>query len=240
MTNKGMGGHHSANMKTEEWLTPPEILQPLGTFDLDPCSPVNRPWSTALQHYTKLDNGLVLPWFGHVWLNPPYGREIEKWMAKMAQHDQGVALIFARTETQFFQQYVFQACSSILFLEGRVRFCNTAGIRSIGNSGAPSVLIAYGTKNVERLGDSGLKGRHVLVNTVPVIVVGVSPSWKSVVSIALTRLNGEAHLDEIYTLVEQIAPDKVANNQHFQAKVRQVVQEYFIRVKKGTYTMPAA
>ena len=37
---KGIGGHQSANMRTEEWLTPPEILKPLGEFDLDPCSPI--------------------------------------------------------------------------------------------------------------------------------------------------------------------------------------------------------
>lgn len=36
----------------DEWLTPPEIIKALGPFDLDPCAPINRPWSTVTQHYT--------------------------------------------------------------------------------------------------------------------------------------------------------------------------------------------
>lgn len=63
-----LSGHQSARMKNDEWLTPPEILSALGTFDLDPCSPVNRPWPTAAQHYTERDNGLALPWHGRVLL----------------------------------------------------------------------------------------------------------------------------------------------------------------------------
>ena len=51
--SKGIGGHHRAfeGLK-DEWLTPPEIINSLGTFDLDPCSPINRPWKTAKKHYT--------------------------------------------------------------------------------------------------------------------------------------------------------------------------------------------
>jgi hypothetical protein len=233
---KGIGGHQSANMKTDEWLTPPEIIKALGPFDLDPCSPVNRPWDTAKVHYTIQDNGLTKEWFGRVWLNPPYGREIELWMKLMAGHGQGTGLIFARTETRFFQQYVFGSADSILFLDGRLYFHNVAGIRAKANAGAPSVLIAYGRYDVERLGDSGLKGKHVLINAVPVIVVGISPSWKSVVSIALSRLNGTGSLNEIYDLVEQIAPDKVANNVSYREKIRQQLQYHFTRISKGKYT----
>lgn len=62
-----MGGHQSAAMLKDEWLTPPEIIKALGPFDLDPCAPVNRPWETAAKHYTVLDNGLTKPWHGRVW-----------------------------------------------------------------------------------------------------------------------------------------------------------------------------
>jgi len=47
--------------KTNEWLSPPEIVKVLGPFDLDPCSPVYRPWPTAREHYTIIDNGLLIP-----------------------------------------------------------------------------------------------------------------------------------------------------------------------------------
>lgn len=238
--SKGMGGHESANMRTDEWLTPPEILKPLGEFDLDPCSPVIRPWSTAAVHYTIDDNGLEKDWFGRVWLNPPYGRGILPWMKKMAEHARGIALIYARTETEFFQRYVFEAADSILFLEGRVRFCNVAGFRVKGNSGAPSVLIAYGQENVECIGDSGLKGKHLLINAVPVIVVGVSPTWKSVVSIALNRLGGKSELQRIYDIVESIAPDKVSKNSFFKEKIRQTLQRHFQRIQKGKYSNKTA
>ena len=55
----------------DEWLTPPELVSALGKFDLDPCSPINRPWDTAKKHYTILDDGLTQPWDGKVWCNPP-------------------------------------------------------------------------------------------------------------------------------------------------------------------------
>ncbi|MFB5758983.1 DNA N-6-adenine-methyltransferase [Paenibacillus medicaginis] len=72
---RGMGGHQSARMMKDEWLTPPEIIKGLGEFDLDPCVPINRPWDTAKNHYTIEDNGLKKKWFGKVWMNPPYGEE---------------------------------------------------------------------------------------------------------------------------------------------------------------------
>lgn len=232
---KGIGGHQSAIMKTDVWLTPPEILRSLGEFDLDPCSPIARPWNTANKHYTIEDDGLALDWFGQVWLNPPYGKVIGQWMKKMSTHGQGVALIFARTETDFFQRFVFPFADSLLFLCGRLNFCNALGMRSRMNAGAPSVLIAYGEKNVDRLADSGLKGKHVPLNAAPVVIVGVSPTWKAVITIAVGRLNGEAALAEIYDLVEQIAPDKVQANGFFREKIRQELQKNFSRVSKGIY-----
>ncbi len=52
---KGIGSHQSAKMKKDEWLTPPSILELLGDFDLDPCAPINRPWSMAKNHFTIKD-----------------------------------------------------------------------------------------------------------------------------------------------------------------------------------------
>lgn len=66
-----MGGHQSQRMIKDEWLTPPSIIRSLGAFDMDPCSPLNRPWDTAENHYTIEDDGLSKPWTGRVWCNPP-------------------------------------------------------------------------------------------------------------------------------------------------------------------------
>jgi hypothetical protein len=87
----------------DEWLTPKYITDTLGPFDLDPCSPGDRrPWDTATYHLDESDNGLAAPWFGKVWCNPPYGRETFKWLSKLADHGNGIALVFARTETAGF------------------------------------------------------------------------------------------------------------------------------------------
>lgn len=163
-TRNGIGGHQSANMRTDEWLTPPEILQKLGEFDLDPCSPINRPWDVAKEHFTILDNGLSKHWFGRVFLNPPYGREVGRWLNKLAGHGNGIAIIFARTETQFFWDYVWGKADSILFMKGRPHFYTVEGKRARANSGAPICLIAYGSQNVEVLERSGIIGRHIILN----------------------------------------------------------------------------
>lgn len=151
-----MGGHQSAAMLKDEWLTPPSILSALGEFDLDPCSPINRPWDTAKHHYNINDSGLHHPWNGRVWCNPPYGLEAAQWLDRLAQHGNGIALIFARTETRMFFDHVWRRADAVLFIEGRLHFHHVDGTRAKANSGAPSCLVAYGENNVRALECSGL------------------------------------------------------------------------------------
>ena len=147
---------HQKNGGHDEWLTPPEILRALGAFDLDPCAPVVRPWETAARHYTVADDGLALPWAGRVWCNPPFGREAVKWLRRMRDHGNGVALIPARTETAMFYETVWGAADGVLFLKGRPHFHYVDGRRADFNSGAPIALVAYGEANLEALRQSGL------------------------------------------------------------------------------------
>jgi hypothetical protein len=143
----------------DEWLTPPEIVKALGPFDLDPCAPIKRPWPTAANHYTIEDNGLIKPWHGRVWLNPPYGTETGKWMRRMKEHGNGIVLIFARTETQTFFECVWGVATACLWLKGRLTFYNVDGTKPKYSGGAPSVLIAYGQHNADRLRTCELAGR---------------------------------------------------------------------------------
>lgn len=159
-----MGGHQSARMKNDEWLTPPEIIRALGPFDLDPCAPIVRPWEMAAKHYTIEDDGLVQPWHGRVWCNPPYGREAAAWLDRMAMHGNGIALIFARTETDMFFRYVWSLADGVLFLRGRLHFHYVDGRRAAANSGAPSCLVAYGQANVDALAGSGIDGHLVQIS----------------------------------------------------------------------------
>lgn len=166
---RGMGSHHSARMGKDEWLTPPEIIVALGSwqaFDLDPCAPIKRPWPTAQRHYTIEDDGLALAWNGRVWCNPPYGAETGQWLERCAEHRNATALIFARTETKDWIEHVWKRAHAILFLWGRLYFYHVDGRRAHANSGAPSALIAYDETNALALEASGLPGRVVrLVNT---------------------------------------------------------------------------
>jgi hypothetical protein len=142
--------------ETEEWLTPPNILKPLGIFDLDPCAPVIRPWDTAKKHFTTEDDGLIQKWKGRVWCNPPFGREVIKWLHKMKDHGNGIALIPARTETRMFYETVWGFAEGVCFIKGRPHFYTVAGDKAPFNSGAPMCLVAYGEKNLAGLRRSNL------------------------------------------------------------------------------------
>lgn len=161
LERRSMASHERVSSGKEEWLTPKEITDVLGPFDLDPCSPIKRPWSTAKTHYTIKDDGLKQLWRGRVWLNPPYGNETEKWMARMAQHNDGISLIFARTETATWFNSVWPVAAGLLFIKGRIAFCHVDGRRAGTSAGAPSCLIAYGQANAERLKTCGIPGRYV-------------------------------------------------------------------------------
>ncbi len=160
-----MGGHQSAAMLKDEWLTPPHIVKALGLFDLDPCAPheSRRPWDMASRHYSAEDDGLSQPWEGRVWCNPPYGLEAAKWLDRLANHGNGIALIFARTETAMFFEHVWGKADAVLFLRGRLHFHHVDGARAAANAGAPSVLVAYGEHNVQALRDSGIDGQLCLL-----------------------------------------------------------------------------
>jgi hypothetical protein len=162
----GMGSHQSAAMLKDEWLTPPEIIDALGgsqSFDLDPCAPIDRPWPMAKQHYTIADNGLLKPWHGRVWFNPPYGgpKIVGPWMRRMVEHSSGMALTFARTETDLFFETVWEQAHALLFLHGRLYFHHVDGRRASANAGAPSVLIAYGSNDAKILQACNIAGQFI-------------------------------------------------------------------------------
>jgi hypothetical protein len=152
---------HERQQGKDEWLTPPNIIEVLGPFDLDPCAPINRPWEMAKYHYTVLDNGLTKKWNGRVWCNPPYGTETPKWLEKLSNHGNGIALIYARTETKMFFDYIWDKADGIMFLRRRLTFYHVDGTLGKNAAGAPSCLVAYGEYNAERLKDCSLDGKYV-------------------------------------------------------------------------------
>jgi hypothetical protein len=207
----GIGGHQTPRRgRTDVWLTPPWLLQMLGgwqAFDLDPCAAVDQPWRTARQHYTVRENGLLLPWFGEVWGNFPYSRGLlGQFMARMAEHGLGIALIFARTETATFFRHVWERATALLFIRGRIDFCKpdgTVGRRPDGttaNSGAPSVLCAYGDRHAETLAGLDRDFGQFVPLRLPrsVVVVALEPTWREVIVDWMKRQRGPVALAEIY------------------------------------------
>lgn len=139
-----------------EWLTPPGIIAALGEFDLDPCTPASMPWRTAKRRYTPADDGLSKPWFGRVWLNPPFGPHAAGWLARMREHGDGIALVPARTETRMFFESVWGHADGVCFVRGRLRFHHADGSPSRSCINAPVCLVAYGAGNRVALEKSGL------------------------------------------------------------------------------------
>lgn len=156
-----MGGHQSAKMKNDEWITPRWVTNALGSFDLDPCAPICPPWAVAASTYNQLDDGLSKEWTGRVWLNPPYGLQATKWLKKLADHGRGTALIFARTETAMFFEQVWSRATAVLFIEGRLFFHYVDGTKASANAGAPSVLVAYGEQDARVLESCTLPGKFI-------------------------------------------------------------------------------
>lgn len=145
---------------TIEWLTPPDLVKKLGDFDLDPCTPVNPPFVHAKTNFNINDDGLKKQWFGRVYMNPPYGKGMEKWMEKLKIHGNGIALIFARTETKCFFNHIWNDAHAVLFVKGRIKFYNTDGEQK-GTPGAPSILIAYGKENADLLEHAHIEGKFI-------------------------------------------------------------------------------
>lgn len=119
----GMQVHYSS--KTDLWATPIDFFRKLDaefSFTLDSCaSPEN---AKCEMYYTKEHDGLSLPWFGVVWCNPPYGREIGKWVQKAwesAVHGATVVMLVpARVDTAWWHD--FCALGEVRFVRGRLKF----------------------------------------------------------------------------------------------------------------------
>jgi len=165
MSNPAGFCHESSANVSVDWYTPPWVFERLSLqFDLDPCQPPQGiPWIPTHVRYTLAEDGLIAPWFGKVWLNPPYGKHTYAWLKRMHEHRNGVALVFARTDCAWFHDFVAKA-DAILFLNGRIKFVDGLGITGGSGAGSGSMLIAWGESNVaalQKMKDVG----HLVYNT---------------------------------------------------------------------------
>lgn len=168
MPSNGFTHERGYEGQTNVWLTPKWLTDALGHFDLDPCAaPAPRPWDIADVHYdiTQGEDGLLLPWQGRVFCNPPYGPHSGKWMRRCAEHAKNggtaIGLIFARVETADWQDVVLPRSNGILFLRSRVSFARPNGTVPKSSPGAPSALVAFGEVEADFLRKCSLLGRFV-------------------------------------------------------------------------------
>lgn len=136
--------HERAVGASVEWYTPPSLFNALGlTFDLDPAAaPMGSPHHVpAVRFIRPPDDGCLEPWYGRVWLNPPYGPASVSFIERMIGHDNGLCLVPARTETRIFQQAA-NAARAVVFLRDRLHFIRPDGHQS--RASFASVLMAFG------------------------------------------------------------------------------------------------
>lgn len=121
-------------------------LEVLGAIDLDPCADPQKS-IPANQHLTVQEDGLAYQWNGRVYMNPPYGREIEPWVEKLcAEYARGnvseaIALVPARVDTDWFRRFRdFAVC----FIDGRLKFSGHTN-----SAPFPSAVIYLG-RDIER------------------------------------------------------------------------------------------
>ena len=125
-------------------VPPPDFFKELDeefNFDLDPCSDDEN--HKCDLYYTKADDGLSKSWQGHrVFVNPPYGREISKWVEKSFYEGHKdntivVMLIPARTDTKYFHDFILHR-AEIRFIKGRLKFGD-----GMDNAPFPSMVVIF-------------------------------------------------------------------------------------------------
>jgi hypothetical protein len=106
---------------SDDFLTPPEIVESMGMFDLDPCASSRSAKSLAPVSYRfPEDDGLMLPWSGAVFCNPPFS-ELQKWVNRFILHGNGVLLVPARVEVSWFWK-LWHNCDAFFFTKGPVKY----------------------------------------------------------------------------------------------------------------------
>ena len=153
----------SANA-SDEWYTPREIIEALGELTLIhvlPCTLFG-----LLQKSCTTSRTMVLYKIGggRIWLNPPYSKPlIWQFVEKLAEHGNGIALLFNRCDSNKFQDIIFTKATGMMFLRNRIKFFRPDGTRG-DSPGCGSVLIAFGRENAEILRNCSLQGKYVELN----------------------------------------------------------------------------
>ena len=126
---------------TDLWSTPIETFKRLDDiyhFELDVCADDKN--HKCNKYFTKDQDGLKQDWVGICWMNPPYGREIGKWIKKAYESSLNgatvVCLLPSRTDTKWFHEYCVKG--NIEFIKGRLKFGD-----SKNSAPFPSMIVVF-------------------------------------------------------------------------------------------------
>ena len=131
---------------TDLWATPQDFFDQqnalYGPFDLDVCA--DKTNAKCPVYFDKAVDGLAQTWTGKCWMNPPYGREIGRWIKKAYESAVNgtvvVCLVPARTDTKWWHDYAMKG--KIIFIRGRLKFGNAKN-----SAPFPSALVIFKEKN---------------------------------------------------------------------------------------------
>lgn len=130
--------HRAEGSGENEWFTPLDYIAAardvMGEIDLDPAThPIAQETVQAINHFTRADDGLIRPWHGRVWLNPPYAQPfiaqfIEKLVTEVTDRrvEQAILLTHNYTDTGWFH-HAEGAADLLCFTRGRIKFLDTDG-----------------------------------------------------------------------------------------------------------------
>lgn len=148
--------HVSNNSGKYEWHTPPKFIEAarkvMGSIDLDPASSeIGNKIIRAETIYTKEKNGLEHPWYGNIWMNPPYNNSLvddftRKLVNELSNINQACVLVNNATETKWFQNIMLK-CDMICFVKSRIKFLDING-EATGSSLQGQVIMYFG-QNVD-------------------------------------------------------------------------------------------
>lgn len=144
--------HWEKQGMSDVWYTPSYIFKALEVeFDLDVASPDDKALTDVPAKKFIEKNSLECQWDGFVWMNPPFGgrNAIDKWIKKLIQHGDGIALTPDRTSTAWWQNAADRA-DCILFIKGKVKFISGSG-KPNNSPSTGTTLFGYGKNAVSAL-----------------------------------------------------------------------------------------
>lgn len=132
--------------ETDMWATPFDFFNyydSMYDFTVDVCA--SKENAKCPKFFTIEDDGLAQEWNGNCWMNPPYGREIGKWMEKAYESSQQGALVVclvpSRTDTKWWHDFAMKG--DIEFIKGRLKFGNAKN-----SAPFPSAVITFKPKEL--------------------------------------------------------------------------------------------